>query len=183
MTEVVFYCLKPTISMVQSRCFGAGMDLLMASDMAICSDDTLFGHPGFTYHGFGGDLASYIHHLGIKRAKEFTLTARAFDAAEAYRRGLVNSVVPPSELAKAVDQLIDDVLKMPMDALVMQKQHYRVVLDGLGMATNFSAAMQALAFGSNIKYEPGDNIMVRDREKGGGAGAAIQARKQHYGHF
>jgi enoyl-CoA hydratase/carnithine racemase len=52
----------------------------MSCDMAIASDDTMFGHPGFTYHGFGGDLASYIAHMGIKRAKQFTLTSKPFDA-------------------------------------------------------------------------------------------------------
>jgi enoyl-CoA hydratase len=182
LAQTIFYCLKPTISVIRRRCFGAGLDLLMASDMAICSDDTLFGHPGFTYHGFGGDLASYIFHMGLKRARKFTLTARDFGAAEAVEWGLVNYSVPPDELESAAAALIADVTKMPLDALVMQKQHYRVVLDGLGFATNFSAAMTAIGFASNIKYEPGDNVMVKDREKNGVSGA-IRARKQYYGHL
>lgn len=180
-TEVIFRCLKPTIAKVHHRCFGSGLDILMACDMAIASDDTLFGHPGFTYHGFGGDLASYVHHLGIKKAKEFTLTARPFDAAMAERLGVINRSVAPAALDGAVDELIRDVLKMPADALVMQKLHYRVVLDGMGFATNFSAALQALVLASNIKYESGDNIMVRDKQSRS-VSDTIQARKKFYGH-
>jgi enoyl-CoA hydratase len=183
LTEVIFYCLKPTVAMVHGRCFGSGLDILMSCDMAIASDDTLFGHPGFTYHGFGGDLASYIWHMGIKRAKQFTLTSRPFDAAYAEKVGLVNKIVPLEDLRRNVDELIADIAKMPFDALVMQKAAYRTVLDGLGFATNFSAAVQTLAFASNIRYEKGENVMVRDRAKEGSASAAIKARKKHYGHW
>lgn len=182
-TEVIFYCMKPTVAMVHGRCFGSGMDLLMSCDMAIASDDTLFGHPGFTYHGFGGDLASYIAHMGIKRAKEFTLTSRPFDAARAEELGVVNKVVPMKDLRTAVDELIADIVKLPFDALVMQKAYYRTVLDAMGFATNFSAAVQTLAFASNIRYEEGENVMVRDRAKLGSASEAIKARKKFYGHL
>jgi enoyl-CoA hydratase len=182
-TEVIFYCLKPTICVLHGRCFGSGLDILMSCDIALAADDTLFGHPGFTYHGFGGDLASYIFQFGLKRAKEFTLTSRPFDAAKAQRWGLVNHVVPRAKLEAELDSLLDDLMRMPIDALVMQKAHYRVVLDGLGFATNFSAALQALAFASNIRYEKGDNVMVRDKAKFGSASAAIKARKKHYGHL
>lgn len=182
MAEVITYSLKPTVAMVHGRCFGSGLDVLMGVDMAIASDDTLFGHPGFTYHGFGGDVGSYIMHMGIKRAKAFTLTSRPFDAKWAAEVGLVNDVVPLGELQTKVDELITDVLKMPSDALVMQKAFYRTVMDGMGMATNFSSALQTIAFASNIKYEPGDNVMVKDRAEGGGASAAIKARKKYYGH-
>lgn len=183
LTEVIFYCLKPTVAMVHGRCFGSGLDILMSCDVAIASDDTLFGHPGFTYHGFGGDVGSYILHMGIKRAKEFTLTSRPFDAARAEELGLVNKIVPMDDLQQTVDELIADIVKMPFDALVMQKAFYRTVLDGMGMGTNFSAALQTLAFASNIRYEEGENVMVRDRAKFGGASAAIKARKKHYGHL
>lgn len=182
-TEVIFYCLKPTICVLHGRCFGSGLDILMSCDIAIAADNTVFGHPGFTYHGFGGDLASYIFQFGLKRAKEFTLTSRPFDAIKAERWGLVNHVVPEAKLEAELDSLLDDLMRMPIDALVMQKAHYRVVLDGLGFATNFSAALQALAFASNIRYEKGDNVMVRDKARLGSASAAIKARKKHYGHL
>jgi len=150
--------------------------------IAVASDDTLFGHPGFTYHGFGGDLGSYIIHIGLKRAKRFTLTSRPFNAQKAYDWGLINEIVPMDELESTTNEIIDDLLKMPFDALVMQKAYYRTVIDAMGMGTNFDAALQTLAFASNIRYEPGENVMVRDRQKGG-ASAAIKSRKKHYGHL
>lgn len=182
MTESIFYSLKPTLAIVEYRCFGAGLDIVMACDMAVADSECVFGHPGFTYHGFGGDLASYIHHLGPKRAKEFTLTSRPFEATEAAELGLINRAVPMDELDGAADQIIDDIAKMPADALVMQKAYYRTVLDAMGFATNYSAALQTLAFASNIKYDRGDNVMVRDKSEAG-ASAAIKRRKEHYGHM
>lgn len=180
--DALFYCLKPTVAVIHHRCFGAGMDLLMACDMAIASDDTIFGHPGFTYHGFGGDLASYIFHMGIKRAKEFTLTARPFNAAKALELGVVNHIVPMADLAKEADALIGDIIKLPADALVMQKVHYKVVLDGLGFSTNFSAAHAAISWASNIRLDPGDNSMTKDKAKMS-VSETIKKRKRDFGHM
>ncbi len=182
LVEAIFYCTKPTVAMIHHRCFGAGMDLLMACDVAVASDDTIFGHPGFTYHGFGGDLASYIFHMGIKRAKEFTLTARPFDAARALELGVVNHVVPMADLQKTTDELIGDMTKLPADALVMQKAHYKTVLDGLGFATNFSAAHQAISWASNVRLDKGDNSMTKDKAKMS-VSDTIKARKKAYGHW
>lgn len=182
-SEVITYCLKPTVAMVQHRCFGSGLDILMGVDMAVASDDCMFGHPGFTYHGFGGDLGSYIAHVGMKRAKRFTLTSRPFTAQQAMEWGMVNEVVPMDQLQATTDEMIDDLLRMPADALVMQKAYYRTVMDAMGLGTNFSAALQTIAFASNIRYEPGENVMVRDRKKFGGASEAIKQRKKHYGHL
>lgn len=182
-SEVITYCLKPTVAMVQHRCFGSGLDILMGVDMAVASDDCTFGHPGFTYHGFGGDLGSYIAHVGMKRAKRFTLTSRPFTAQQAMEWGMVNEVVPMDQLQATTDEMIDDLLRMPADALVMQKAYYRTVMDAMGLGTNFSAALQTIAFASNIRYEPGENVMVRDRKKFGSASEAIKQRKKHYGHL
>jgi hypothetical protein len=95
----------------------------------------------------------------------------------------VNEIVPLADLEQTTNEIIEDIVKMPFDALVMQKAYYRTVMDAMGLGTNFDAALQTLAFASNIRYEPGENVMVRDREKGGGASAAIEARKKYYGHL
>jgi enoyl-CoA hydratase len=182
LVDAMFYCVKPTLAAVQGRCFGAGMDLLMACDVAVASDDTLFGHPGFTYHGFGGDLASYIFHMGLKRAKGFTLTGRPLDAPTALDVGMVNEIVPMDQFDETIDSWIDDITRLPFDALVMQKAHYKTVLDGLGFATNFSAAHQAISWASNVRLEPGENSMTKDKEKMS-VSETIKARKDYYGHW
>jgi enoyl-CoA hydratase len=182
LVDAIFYCVKPTLGVIQGRCFGAGMDLLMACDIAVASEDTIFGHPGFTYHGFGGDLASYIFHMGLKRAKGFTLTARPIDAETAVSVGLVNEIVPLGSLEVAADSWIADITRLPFDALVMQKAHYKTVLDGLGFATNFSAAHQAISWASNVRLEPGENSMTKDKEKMSVADT-IKARKDYFGHW
>ena len=45
--------------------------------------------------------------IGDKRSRDLLLTGRIFDAAEAYRMGLVNEVVPPEELAQRVQALAE----------------------------------------------------------------------------
>jgi enoyl-CoA hydratase/carnithine racemase len=182
MAEAITYSLKATVAVVEGRCFGSGLDILMGCDIGICDDECLFGHPGFTYHGFGGDLASYLLHMGPKNAKKFTLTARSFGAEHARELGLVSDVARKADLAATADDLIGDIVKLPADAIVMQKAYYRTALDAMGMATNLSAALQAISLASNIKYDEGDNVMVRDRAEGG-AREAINRRKQYYGHM
>jgi enoyl-CoA hydratase len=182
LVEAIFYSVKPTLAAIHGRCFGAGMDLLMACDVAVATEDTLFGHPGFTYHGFGGDLASYIFHMGLKRAKGFTLTSRPLDAATALQVGMVNEVVASDEFDRAVDSWITDITRLPFDALVMQKAHYKTVLDGMGFATNFSAAHQAISWASNIRLESDENSMTKDKEKMT-VSDTIRSRKSYFGHW
>ena len=63
--------------------------------------------------GAGVELLVEPWELGIRKAKEFLLAAEELDAAEAWRLGLVNKVVPRAELAARTMELAQRVALVP----------------------------------------------------------------------
>ena len=91
---------KPTIAMVQGFCVGGGMSLATHFDMRIASDDSRFGIPaaklGLAYRW--EDVRALVQLIGPTFTREILYTGRLFDATDAQQMGLVNRVMPQSEL-------------------------------------------------------------------------------------
>ena len=91
---------KPTIAMIRGYCIGGGLGLAVCCDLRICSANARFGIPaaklGLGY-GYAG-IKRLSDLVGPSFAKEIFYTARQFDAEEARQMGLVNRVVPETQL-------------------------------------------------------------------------------------
>ncbi len=102
---------KPVVAAVNGFALGGGCELAMACTLRIASENALFGQPEVKLGlipGFGGTqrLARLV---GEGRAMEILLTGENLSAAEAYRIGLANRLVPADKLmdeAKAVARQI-----------------------------------------------------------------------------
>jgi 2-(1,2-epoxy-1,2-dihydrophenyl)acetyl-CoA isomerase len=99
---------KPVVAVVDGVAVGYGCDLALACDLRFCSDRARFGEI-FVKRGLMPDGGSTFHLarlVGLGRAMELMLTGEVIDAAEAFRIGMVNRVVPVGELhAAATDYL------------------------------------------------------------------------------
>lgn len=104
---------KPTIAAVQGSCVAAGMMLACMCDLIVASDDATFRNPVLRMTGAGVELLVEPWELGMRKAKEFLLTAEPIDAQEAWRLGMVNKVVPRAELAAAAREMADKVALVP----------------------------------------------------------------------
>lgn len=104
---------KPTIAAVQGSCVAAGLMLACMCDLIVAADDAVFQNPVLRMTGAGVELLVEPWELGIRKAKEFLLTGDRIDAAEAWRLGLVNKVVPRGELMAATRALADKVALVP----------------------------------------------------------------------
>jgi enoyl-CoA hydratase len=104
---------KPTIAAVQGKCIAAGMMLACMCDLIVAADDAVFSNPVLRMSGAGVELLVEPWEMGIRQAKEFLLAAEEIDAAEAYRLGLVNRVVPVAELETSVRELAERVALVP----------------------------------------------------------------------
>lgn len=102
---------KPLIAMIRGFCMGGGLATAMQADIRIASEDAQFGIPaarlGLGY-GFAG-VKALVSLVGPADANEILFSARRFSAPEALRMGLINRVVPPSDLEKAVRDLADTI--------------------------------------------------------------------------
>jgi enoyl-CoA hydratase len=94
---------KPVIAAVNGFALGGGCELALACTIRIASENAKFGQPEVKLGilpGYGGSqrLARLV---GKGRAMQLCLTGEQIDAAEAYRIGLVNRVVPAGQALAA----------------------------------------------------------------------------------
>ena len=93
---------KPVVAMVAGYAVGGGHILHLVCDMTIAADNARFGQTGPRVGSFDGGFGASLlaRNIGIKKAKEFWFLCRLYDAGEALEMGLVNAVVPVSELER-----------------------------------------------------------------------------------
>ena len=104
---------QPMIAAVHGYALGGGTELALLADIVVASDDAVFGLtevslgilPG------GGGTQNLPRLIGRQRAKELIFTARRVDAAEAYRLGFVNRVVPREALLETVIRLAEEIMR------------------------------------------------------------------------
>jgi enoyl-CoA hydratase len=98
---------KPTIACIKGFCIGGGLQLAMLADIRIAAQDSQFGIPaaklGIPY-GFDG-LKHLVSLVGPSWARLLMFTGMRIDAAEALRIGLVDRVVPTSDLVESVHDI------------------------------------------------------------------------------
>jgi enoyl-CoA hydratase/carnithine racemase len=100
--QAVAQCRHPTVALIEGACVGGGLEIAAMCDMRICGSSSRFGVPisklGLTM-GYG-ELAGLLALVGRAVALEILLEGRVFSAEEAYRKGLVNRVVPDGEVER-----------------------------------------------------------------------------------
>ena len=98
---------KPVIAGVKGAVAGAGVSLMLAADMVLAADTTIFAL-AYCYLGTAPDAGSTYalpRTVGLKRAFEMALLGDRFDGETALRAGLVNRLVPTGELDAEIDEL------------------------------------------------------------------------------
>lgn len=99
---------KITLAVLHGYAIGGGLQLALACDLRISTDDAVLGL-GATRHGIipDGAVLRLARVVGLGRAKELALLNDDVPAAEARVMGLVNRVCPTAELERAVASVIE----------------------------------------------------------------------------
>ena len=137
---------KPVIAAVNGYALGGGCELALACTIRIASENARFGQPEVKLGilpGYGGSqrLARVV---GEGRAMQLCLTAEQIDAAEAYRIGLVNKVVPAGQALSAAREMAKAILA---NGPVACRYVLEAVHRGLGMPLSEGLALEATLFG------------------------------------
>lgn len=131
---------RPTIAVVEGAALGGGCELVAACDIVIASDRARFGQPEIKLGLFPPVAAIFLPRIiGEKRARELILTGELIEAAEAARIGLVNYVVPASDLEPKTLELLSKFRELSSVALEMTKR----ALD-LGVGRSVDTALNEL---------------------------------------
>jgi enoyl-CoA hydratase len=156
---------KTTICQVHGYCFGAAWMLALVCDFVIASDDATFAHTEQRLGASGTmwTLPLEILHCGPKKARELMLTGRDFDAVEAERLGLINTVVPADKLDAEVASLTDKIRLLPRDGLAIGKAYTNMTYDLLRMLSPFLqySAVHPLVVG--MKWAPDEINFPKER--------------------
>jgi enoyl-CoA hydratase/carnithine racemase len=92
---------KPVVAAVQGHVLGGSCELAMMCDLTIAAEDAKFGEPEVRFSHIGPVMVMpWV--IGLKRARELLYFGDMIDAKTALEYGMVNRVVPRSELHKFV---------------------------------------------------------------------------------
>ena len=116
-------CEKPVIAGVNGTAAGGGMHLALACDLVVMAEEAkfveVFIRRGIAPDAGGAWILSRL--VGIQKAKELFFFGDDVPAAEAYRIGLVNRLVPRAELQAALEEWAGRLATAPTMAIGVAK--------------------------------------------------------------
>jgi naphthoate synthase len=162
---------KPVIALVAGYAIGGGHVLHVVCDLTIAANNAIFGQTGPKVGSFdGGFGASYLARLvGQKKAREIWYLCRQYSAQEALSMGLVNKVVPVSELEKEGVEWAKKILEHSPMAIRLLKSAFNAELDG-------QSGIQELAGNATLLY-----YMSEEAQEG--KKAYLEKRKPKFNKF
>ncbi|MBI2916400.1 MAG: enoyl-CoA hydratase/isomerase family protein [Chloroflexi bacterium] len=115
---------KPTIAAVHGPCFTGALELALACDIIIASEDASFGdtHARLGVIPGGGGTQRLPQRIGPHRAKQLLFTGLPITAGEAERIGLVNRVVPRERLLAEAEAIARAILEASPHSLATEKR-------------------------------------------------------------
>ncbi|MGB9334707.1 MAG: enoyl-CoA hydratase/isomerase family protein [Candidatus Acidiferrales bacterium] len=122
---------KPVLVVINGPAFGGGSELAALADLVVATPKARFAQPEIKLGVFpplSAVILPYI--LGPKVALELVLTGEAMTAERAHDLGLVNRLVPETQLQKTVDELISKVTAQSGPVLTMAK---KAILGSVGV--------------------------------------------------
>ncbi len=102
---------KPTVARVHGNAFGGGVGLIACCDVAIGAVEASFALTEAKLGLLPATISPYvIEAIGARQARRYFLSAERFEAAEAYRLGLLHDIVPLTQLDDRVNEMLGPLL-------------------------------------------------------------------------
>jgi methylglutaconyl-CoA hydratase len=121
-------CRKPVVGRIHGHALGGGTGLTAAVDLAIATEDCLFGLTEVKLGIVPAVISPFVlQKIGVGRARTLFLTGERFDGKEAMRIGLVHRAVPAADLDAAVAAAVGELLAAGPCAVASAKELIRSV--------------------------------------------------------
>jgi enoyl-CoA hydratase/carnithine racemase len=159
---------QPVIARVHGLATAAGCQLVAACDLAVAAEEAAFATPGVKIGLFcTTPMIPLVRAIAAKPALEMLLTGSPITARRALELGLVNRVVPSSELDSATKNLADTLLAMSPVVLRIGKQAF-YDLHGLDESEAYDKAVPIML----------ENALCHDAQEG--ISAFLQKREPQW---
>ena len=123
-TQTMLHAETPIIAAVQGYAVGGGLSLVLAADIVLAAEGTIFFIPevelGVTY--LWGSTPMLAASLGMHRARNLVLSCDRFSAEDAEQWGLVRAIVPEARLMPEAEKIAARIAAMPRHAVAAQKR-------------------------------------------------------------
>ena len=130
MYRAIDNCPKPVIARVHGAALGGGAGLAAVCDIAIASEETIFGFTEVKLGIIPAVISPFaLAKIGVSNARALFLTGERFDAQHAQAIGLVHEVVPAGDLDEAVEGRLAELRTAGPTAIAAAKLLLRRVLD------------------------------------------------------
>lgn len=149
-------CEKPVIAKLNGHVTGLGATMALFCDVIFAADTAQIGDPHVSVGLVAGDGGAVIwpQLVGYARAKEYLMTGKLMGAVEAERIGLINHVVPASELDAQVRDFADQLAAGATKAIKWSK-----------MAVNIGLKQMAITIlDASLAYEAMSNLTSDHQE-------------------
>lgn len=156
---------QPVIAEVQGTATAAGCQLVATCDLAIASEDAAFATPGVRIGLFcSTPMVALTRAIGRKKALEMLLTGTPIDALTAMEWGLINRVVPATQLQAETLKLAEQIAEASSFTVGLGKQAFYTQID-LDQDKAYDYTKEIMSM----------NAMAEDAQEG--IGAFLEKRK------
>ncbi len=157
-------CSKPVVTAVQGITFTVGIEMMLAGDIVVAADSCRFcqmeAKRGIA--PLGGAHFRFITRSGWGNAMYHLLLCDEFDAAEAYRCGLVQEVVPHGTQTERAMEIAATIAKnAPLGIQVTKKAGRAYIEQGERAAVDILPEVRETVFGTEDQREGIQSFMER----------------------
>ena len=131
----IWECPKPVIGEITGWAIGGATDMILCADLLYMASDAHIGYAPSRLYGTPTTMM-WVYRLGLEHAKQYLLTGRAIDAAEAHRIGLVSQVFDPAELSQAAEAEARRFASIPANQLALNKLLINQAFENMGLRTS-----------------------------------------------
>lgn len=138
-------CVKPVIAAVNGAALGAGLGLMCACDIFLASEEATFAMPEINV-GLAGGVSMLRTLVGRSFTRRMFFTGMRVSAAELYRRGVLDEVVPADQLMPAAMAIAEEIASKSPIAMAYAKNAANMMdllpqRDGYRFEQNFTMAL------------------------------------------
>jgi 1,4-dihydroxy-2-naphthoyl-CoA synthase len=157
---------KPVIAAVKGYCIGYGNHFAYHCDFTIAADNAQFGQTGPRVGSpAGGSPVAYLARvIGQKRAREMWMLCRRYTAQEALQMGLINTVVPISQLDEEVDKWCQELLEKNPTCLQILKASFDNEIEDMPHAAAYYPSLIAPHFFGSEEQREAQNAFLEKRK-------------------
>ena len=149
---------KPVIAQVHSYCLAGATGLALTCDMLIASDDARMGYPPVRGTATGDEIVLFSWHVGLKKAKELSLTGDSLTAQEMLQYGIANYVVPRDQLDEVTTNIAKRMANIHLETLALSKRVVCRTFDLMGFTTSIQYGGEFDSLAHMLRAPTGANI-------------------------